>query len=358
LSSAVRSASRADATLAFLRRTYREYYYKHHDDLDVPTKISSREFGYVPFGGGMIRHLSYKSRGELAADLVKQAPSSVYCSNATYSNPTLAMDEKGWNGAELIFDIDAGMIPTACRSRHLISLCQGCGRSFRGAKPAGCPKCGSADLRQLHWSCEECLEATKQHVVRLTGFLTEDFGVPSTKISTYFSGNRGYHLHVYDERFEPMGAAARAEMANYIRGKGLLVRNRFDGGGRGLGWSRRVAAVVSEGETQHLLERVVSSYGAIIDEAVTADVHRIFRMPGTLHGSSGLLKMRVRDLRSFRPDTDPVVLGDETVSVSVEYSPEFHLKGRRFGPYSGATIDLPCYAATFLLTKGLGGVSG
>jgi DNA primase small subunit len=353
LSTDVKSTSRADATLSFLRRTYREYYYEHHDALETPTKISSREFGYVPFGGGMIRHLSYKSRGELAADLVKQAPSSVYCSNATYSNPTLAMDEKGWNGAELIFDIDAGMIPTACRSRHAISLCKTCGRTARGARPATCPKCGGTDLHQLQWSCDECLEATKQHAVRLTDFLTEDFGVPGSKINTYFSGNRGYHLHVLDERFGPMVPAARAEIASYVRGKGLIVRNRGDGEG----WSPRIAEVVSRGMTQHLLDNVVASYGAMIDEAVTTDIHRIFRMPGTLHGSSGLLKARVRDLPSFRPDVDPVVLGDEPVKVFVEYSPEFRLRGRKFGPYSGAKVDLPCYAAVFLLAKGLGGVS-
>jgi DNA primase catalytic subunit len=77
-------ASQTDEkTTAFLRRAFREHYFKHHDDIETPTMIDSREFGYTPFGRGMIRHLSYKSSGELAADLVKQAPSSVYCSNAT-----------------------------------------------------------------------------------------------------------------------------------------------------------------------------------------------------------------------------------------------------------------------------------
>jgi len=351
----VKRASRADETLSFLRSTYREYYYRNHGTLDIPTKMSNREFGYVPFGGGMVRHISYKTQGELAADLVKQAPSSVYCSNATYSHPTLAMDEKGWIGAELIFDIDAGEIPTSCRSRHLISLCQSCGKSIKGGRPT-CPRCEKADLRQLHWSCSECLDATKRHVVRLIEFLTKDFGVSYGDINTYFSGNRGYHLHVVDGRFESLGSPARAEIANYIRGKGLMVRGRPDGG-HGEGWSPRIEALVSKGQSQHLLDNAVATYSAMIDSAVTSDVHRIFRMPGTLHGGSGLLKMRVKDIEGFQPTRDPVVLGDESVKVTVDYSPEFYLRGTKFGPYSGKDVDMPCYAAVFLLTKGLGSVS-
>jgi hypothetical protein len=69
----VASSSTIDEkTVAFLRRTFREHYFKHHDAVEIPAMIESREFGYTPFGKGMVRHLSYRSPGELAADLVKQ----------------------------------------------------------------------------------------------------------------------------------------------------------------------------------------------------------------------------------------------------------------------------------------------
>ena len=77
-------------------------------------------------------------------------------------------------------------------------------------------------------------------------------------------------------------------------------------------------------------------------------------MPGTLHGNSGLLKAIVHDLAGFRPEYDPVVLGDEPVTLSVRGSPVFSLKGRTFGPYSSEEPELPTYAAVYLLTKGLG----
>jgi DNA primase small subunit len=345
-----------EKTTAFLRKTFREHYFKHHDVIEVPTMIQNREFGYIPFGKGMIRHLSYRSSGELAADLVKQAPSSVFCSNAIYSSPTLPMDEKGWKGAELIFDIDASSIPTACRTKHSFWTCKTCGKVIRSAeRPPQCPKCEGTGTTQLHWSCAECLAATKEHASRLIGFLTNDFGVSSGRVSVYFSGNRGYHLHVKDERFEAMDPSARAQVANYIKGTGLIRQQRWDYAPEG-GWPERISLSTGKNQSQKM-EQVVNSLNSRIDESVTIDIHRIFRMPGTLHGNSGLLKMRVHDLQSFRPEYDPVVLGDEEVTLSVLGAPAFNLKGRTFGPYSAEEPELPTYAAVYLLTKGLARVA-
>lgn len=349
------SVSQADEkTTAFLRKMFREHYFRHHDDIEIPSMIEKREFGYIPFGKGMVRHLSYRSSGELAADLVKQAPSSVFCSNAIYSDPALPMDEKGWKGAELIFDIDASSIPTACRAKHSFWTCKTCGKIIRSAeRPQRCPKCEGTGTTQLHWSCAECLGATKADASRLIGFLTNDFGVSSASINVYFSGNRGYHLHVEDERFEEMDASARAEIANYIRGTGLVRPQVSDNAPAG-GWSERMATLGTK--EQQKLDQVVNAFSSRIDESVTTDIHRIFRMPGTLHGNSGLLKMRVHDLQAFRPDYDPVVLGEAEVTIAVQGSPAFSLKGRTFGPYSVEEAELPTYAAVYLMTKGLGKV--
>ncbi len=347
-----------EKTLGFLRRTFREHYFKHHDKLEIPTMMPNREFGYIPFGKGMVRHLSYKTPGELAADLVRQAPSSVYCSNGVYSNPTLSMDEKGWKGAELIFDIDAGSIPTGCRTKHSFWICKSCGNIRRSVeRPSRCIRCEGTNTTQLHWSCEECLAATKVHAFRLIDFLTKDFGVSSAKINVYFSGNRGYHLRVDDDRFESMEPSARAEIANYIKGTNMIRQlapkwQTESGFGQG-GWQERIAASAVKEQSQKL-EQITSAFGSMIDEAVTTDVHRIFRMPGTLHGNSGLLKMRVQDLSGFAPDYDPVVLPEEETKVFVASSPEFSLKGGKFGPYTAKELRLPTYAAVYLLIKGLG----
>ncbi|MDA4114263.1 MAG: hypothetical protein OK474_09475 [Thaumarchaeota archaeon] len=351
---------------SFLRKAYREHYFKHHDLVEVPSKMASREFGYIPFGGGMIRHLSFKNQGELFAELVKQAPSSVYCSNAVYERPTLQMDEKGWRGADLIFDIDADSIPTPCKAAHAWWFCGDCHRGGTGNKPGRCPFCRGQAVEQMHWSCRECLNATKEHVKRLVDFLQDDFGVDPQGIRLYFSGNRGYHAQVQDERFETADPQIRTEMANYIRGTGFNLKAQDRASGRAeLGWNRRAnlylaAAAATDSaypkRNQKLTNQIIAANAASIDESVTTDIHRVFRMPGTLHGSSGLLKMRVESLEKFDPQKQPVVLSGEAVTVKIYYSPEFFLNGVRFGPYDSSTVKIPIYAAVYLLARGLGAV--
>lgn len=349
-------------TLSFLRKVYREHYFKRHNLIEIPSTMASREFGYIPFGGGMVRHLSFANPGELFAELVRQAPSSVFCSNAIYERPTLQMDEKGWKGADLIFDIDADAIPTTCKPGHVWWFCSGCHTGGKGPKPPKCPNCRSEAVEQMHWSCPECLDATKNHVKRLVGFLQDDFGVDPGNIRLYFSGNRGYHAQVHDERYDMADQQMRGEIANYIKGTGLSVKAQESAPGRPeLGWSRRTSSLLVQTEgtsrskrTQKLAAQVVEANAALIDESVTTDVHRVFRMPGTLHGKSGLLKKRILELEEFDPQVDPVVLSGDPVRTHVYYSPEFTLKGTAFGPYESSTVQIPIYAAVFLLARGLG----
>lgn len=355
-----------EKTISFLRQVYREHYFKRYNMVEIPTDIGAREFGYIPFGGGMVRHLSFKNSGELMAELVRQAPSSVYCSNATYDHPTLQMDEKGWIGADLIFDIDADSIPTPCKVRHEWWLCTSCHSGGMGPKHSRCPKCKEPTVNQVQWSCQECLNATKEHVMRLCAFLTDDFGVDEHKIGVYFSGNRGYHAHVHDERFQKSNPQMRAEIANYIKGSNLspsLIPQTKTVGVAPLGWARRIdlfgaKSIGSKRQNQKLAEQVVTANAALIDEAVTTDVHRVFRMPGTLHGSSGLLKMRVQSIDTFDPERDPVVLSNQSTRVHVDYAAEFCLRGMKFGPYEDTEVQIPIYAAVFLLARGLGRASG
>ena len=352
-----------EKVVSFLRMTYREHYFNRHDLVEIPTMIESREFGYIPFGGGMIRHLSFKNSGELFAELVRQAPSSVYCSNAVYERPTLQMDEKGWKGADLIFDIDADSIPTTCKAYHTWWFCGSCHRGGMGAKPAKCPGCQDQAVEQMHWSCRECLNATKEHVRRLVDFLEDDFGIDGRDIRLYFSGNRGYHAQVSDERFLTADSQMRTEIANYIKGTGFNLKAQDRTAGHlEIAWNHRASLFLESTEghprpkrnSQKLTSQIIAANAAQIDESVTTDIHRVFRMPGTLHGNSGLLKMRVDSLEAFDPQNHPVVLGGETVKVHIYYSPEFFLKGTRFGPYNSSTVQIPIYAAVYLLARGLG----
>ncbi len=357
-----------DSTKAFLRQAYKEYYFRRADSIEFPDGIQSREFGYIPFGGGMVRHLSFKNQGEALAEILKQSPSSVYCSNARYESPTMPIEEKVWLGAELIFDIDATDIPTSCKRGHDLWYCEKCHSSGKLPRSPKCPKCGGT-TSEFHGTCETCLSAAKDHALRVVDFLTEDFGVPREAIRLYFSGNRGYHLHIFDQRFDMLDQQARGEIADYIRGASLppsqsiasTLRRRPAGDGvQGEGWTRRITGYVGEkrqgygGTLQKLVSEAVSSQRAMVDSSVTADIHRVFRLAGTLHGNTGMSKMRVEYADTFDPQSDPVVLSAKPVKVKVDFYPLFKVKGAEFGPYKSETAELPTYAAVSILTRGMG----
>jgi DNA primase small subunit len=358
-----------DKTTDFLRQTYREYYFRNADSIEFPEEIQAREFGYMPFGGGMVRHVSFKNRGEALAEILRQSPSSVYCSNALYEFPTMSMEEKGWRGAELIFDIDATDIPTQCKRSHDGWFCTKCYYSGRLPKPPKCHRCGG-QTTEFHGTCEVCLGAAKDHALRVMDFLVLDFGVEPGAVRLYFSGNRGYHLHVFDRRFLPLDQLARGELAGYMRGESLpptqtlasTLRRRQQGWPQGEGWTRRITGYVDErwpgydGTLRKLVSEAITAQRALVDSSVTVDVHRVFRLAGTLHGNTGMPKMRVESPRDFDPQEDAVVLPSTPVLLNVDYYPRFKVKGREFGPFKSETVELPVFAAISILTRGQGEV--
>lgn len=359
-----------EKTISFLRRTYKEYYFRNSDSIGFPDEIQSREFGYIPFGGGMVRHISFKSAGDAIAEILRQSPSSVYCSNARYESPALPMEEKGWKGAELIFDVDATDIPTPCKRSHDLWRCAKCHATGRLPKPPVCPKCGGPTA-DFHGTCSVCLAASKEHTLRVIDFLLKDFGVSSRNVVAYFSGNRGYHLQVYDPRFEQLDQQGRAEIAEYMLGSSLppsqtLAANlRHSPSGspsEERGWMRRIWRYAQSRSARantppKLVTEAVSSQRAMIDASVTTDIHRVFRLAGTLHGNTGMAKMPVGSFETFDPERDPVVVSSDRTSIQVSFYPKFTMNGQTFGPFSSQLVSLPAYAAVPILTRGFGEVA-
>jgi len=83
------------------------------------------------------------------------------------------------------------------------------------------------------------------------------------------------------------------------------------------------------------------------------DIHRIFRLPGSINSKSGLTKILCTDLTKFDPYTDASFLNDDSVEVLVNCPIEFKLKNKKFGPYINEKISLPTYAAVYLICKKL-----
>jgi len=366
----------------FLEDSFKKYYFEHFDLIHVPNRTSEREFGFQKFNSGMTRHISIKDDKELHLLLMQNVPSDVYCSNACYSFPNLPMNEKDWKEADLIFDIDAKDLNLECRKSHTISKCNECNEISTNSN--NCSKCNSIKLEKKSLPCKNCIDASKNEVLKLSKILTEDLDVQQNNIHVYFSGNEGFHVYVYDSQFQQLGSRERSELADYIMFNGVIPetfgmkkfkpnRSSFpdfeDKGWRGrfskevYGSKSKRSKIISElivngySSFQKTLEGISDKIGAKIDPNVTMDIHRIFRLPGSLNSKSGLTKIFCNDLPKFDPYTEASFLDENSVEVTANCPIEFKLKNRKFGPYFNEKVSIPTYAAVYMICKKLATIS-
>jgi DNA primase small subunit len=359
--------------------------------------------------------MAFANQGELLAMLVKEGPSGVYSSNSYYLEPTLPMHEKGWKGADLIFDIDADALEMVCKKEHDTWVCRQCGLEGLGIRPETCPNCHSSRIHAQNWGCEKCIGATKAEAFKLLEILAEDFGMSNEEIAVHFSGNFGFHISVESKKIEELDNLERAEIAEYMSGKELIIEtlgihpklaieeffdslptpldpgwrgriaryfrdlryngNDRDEGGMAPAGAPRNIEVKNSDEANvrekirlifkekkydgfvRLVEDGLSMMGCRVDPSVTMDIHRIFRLGGTLNGKTGLLKMNcTKDLESFEPLKDAAVLDDEKMKIFVDFAPKFQLREEMFGPYKSQLVELPAYAAVYLMCREAGRV--
>ncbi|MDX1441167.1 MAG: DNA primase small subunit domain-containing protein [Nitrosopumilaceae archaeon] len=366
----------------FLEDTFKKYYFENFDLIHVPKRTSEREFGFQKFNSGMIRHISLKDDKELHLLLMQNTPSDVYCSNAYYSFPNSPMKEKDWKEADLIFDIDSKDLHLSCRPDHSVSKCNDCNKISNS--PNQCPHCQSTKLDHKSLTCKNCIEASKNEVLKLLEILTNDFNIEKNSIQVYFSGNEGFHIYVYDSPFQELGSRERSELVDYLMFRGVIPEtfgmkkikpNRsffptFDDPGWKGRFSKEVygsksnrSKIITELITngypafQKNLEKISLKIGVKIDPNVTMDIHRIFRLPGSLNSKSGLTKMFCTDLQRFDPYQEACILNDSSVEVKANCPIQFKLKNKKFGPYDDEIITLPSYAAAYMICKNLATIS-
>lgn len=393
----------SEETLQVIKNAFKKYYFRDSNSVEIPERMSEREFGYLPFGGSMIRHISLKNPGDLTALLVKESPRGVYVSCSYYNDPALPMTEKGWKTGDLAFDIDCDDLNLRCKLEHDRWICKECNKIGKGLRPEKCPGCTNTKILTLNWSCKMCLNGSRQEAIKLMEILERDFGIRTDQMSVYFSGNKGYHLTVEGSIYEELDQRGRREMADYLSGNGMdievigLSKTRDIGTMISLlpsttepGWRGRIASFFTDYEDdvndnrenynqqnrretsypiehdvqkkianlfstskpnkfRKLIDQGIRSYGSKIDPSVTMDIHRIFRLPGSLHEKTGLSKKRCMNIDSFDPENDPVELSNEPIHVRIEFSPSLSLRGETFGPYNSEEMELPMYAAVYLM---------
>jgi DNA primase small subunit len=405
------------SSLSFVRNKFAEYYQRNSSFIQPPTSIEKREFGFLLLKERfMLRHKGFENVGALRSFLKTTVPSDVYYSSAYYERPEEKMEEKGWLGADLIFDIDADHIPTPCDKIHDSWVCKNCGTADKGPPPEKCPKCGEQKFDGKTWPCEVCLETAKAETLKLIDMLSKDFGFSLEEMRVSFSGHRGYHLHIESEEIREMDQMARKEIVDYVVGIGLeaglhgLEETSVGGRSRMLvgpnldemGWRGRIARGTYEflltatpedlkriGLKRHVVktlldrrESILESWkergpwgkvknvgveswkrialhgaqgqAAKIDTVVTTDIHRLIRMSNSLHGKTGLKKVEVpiKDIEDFDPFKSGTAFKAGSVTVFVSDSPRFRVGEQIYEPFKEQRVELPTAAALLLLCKG------
>ena len=370
--------------LKFLEETFKQYYFDHFNLIHVPDRSKEREYGYKKFNSGMIRHISLKTDKDLHLMLMTNLPSDVFCSNGYYSFPNLPMAEKDWKEADLIFDIDAKDLNLSCRKDHTCMKCVSCAEI--SLVQDTCPKCKSNKLGLVSLPCQNCISGVKKEVLNLVKILTSDLQIDDKNIRISFSGNEGFHVYVTNSSYNQLGSNERRDLIDYIKFQSAIPeRFGFPKNNPSRtsfpdlddpGWSGRVAKelfgskskrsktitkVISDGKVayqQKLEEMGKNSIGVKIDSNVTSDIHRIFRLEGSLNSKSGLVKLACEDIEKFNPYTEACLIDDKPAEISASSPVKFRLKNTTFGPYTNEKISVPKYAAVYMICKGIASSTG
>ncbi|MDI6730197.1 MAG: DNA primase catalytic subunit PriS [Candidatus Altarchaeum sp.] len=171
-------------TAQYIKRKFQEYYIKHN--ISAPPGVNHREFGFwldperksVP-----IRSKSFKSESELNRYLQsQQSLFHISYSAAYYEFPENEMNRKNWLGADLIFDFDV--------------------------------KTDFIELKKI--------EVIRDEILKLLDFLKGDLGFSAKDIKVNFSGSKGFHVKVFDERIRKLGKEERREILDYVTANKLL----------------------------------------------------------------------------------------------------------------------------------------
>jgi DNA primase small subunit len=296
---------------------FKEYY--ENAILELPNDMELREFAYQPFDAETyVRHLSFTNPDELKLFLREKVPLHLYYSSARYQLPQAKnMEEKGWLGSDLLFDLDADEIcdlrvKRFCDGMEALMQCE-----------------NSIEYVEL---TKDCMENVFGKALLIKDILKEDFGMDA---KIYFSGNRGFHVRV-----ECHGDCAlldsedRKDIADYISDPSPP----YEGDVNSPGWVGRLARGLK---------------GVRIDQQVTVDPKRLVRIPGSINGKAGLKVYEVKgDTFDFNIQSLSPFKGYVAFLSYVTYS--LQLPDGKIDLKKDTVVKLPAQLGIYLSLKGLG----
>jgi DNA primase small subunit len=402
-------------TLAWAKGAFARYYRSAR--IDPPERLNRREFAAFPFAleTFMRRHAALRTPAEFHRFLADEVPRHVYYSSAYYRRPAEStMSAKEWLGADLVFDLDSDHLRGAAaldyagqlalvkrRLRTLLddflfgdfgidpaatALVFSGGRGYHvHVRAEGFTSLASPERRELvDYVLGTGVDAMRAvGTQRQTSELSTAEGSGPDDLPTPRGGRgapRAHYLVPPDtpgwpgrttravlevlNRWEAAGRdAAAKEMVGYglppakaRRWAKLLVE---EGGGERIRTHLTLEVFPKEVPPEFLeaiVPRAAIEVQGETDAPVTTDIHRLIRLPGSIHGGTGFRAVPLSrdDLDAFDPFRDALLgSGDaERTDVTFAEKVRYPFPGNELHGTAGATDSLPTPVALFLVLRG------
>lgn len=351
----------------------------------------------------MQRHMGFGNADELKRFMVSQVPRHCYYSTAYYRRPAApTMDEKEWMGAELIFDLDADHLENAAAMTYdemmvrirtemmnlvdsflmsdlgfgedQIQLAFSGGRGYHAHITApDVLTLGTHERRELvdyitcsgmdiDWIFPIEREAISKAVIhgQTRVNVAERRMIPDAQSGGWRGKMRTGLMEVVED-FCTMDPKSLKKAYPSISGSAnTTIQNaqKRIGDSRVAMFDRNNMGMLPK-NTQEMLVKIMQedkarAMSGEVDKPVTPDIKRLIRLPGSIHGKTGL---RVSTLtRSELTDYNPLehavpeIYSDDPVKITMKRPYELKMRGERFSLKAGET-EVPEFAAVFLIGR-------
>lgn len=388
-----------DANSRFMFKMFRRYYRSFRPEM--PDRFTRKEFGFIQFGRTMQRHMAFTSQDDLKIFMASKVPAHSYYSTSYYRYPSKQiMDDKEWMGAELIFDLDADHLAGADEMTYAEMMVQ-----IRKEMIALCDDYLFSDLGFSEDQVHLCFSGGRGYHAHIRSNDIFTLGTHERRELVDYISCTGLDMDwVFPKK--PYVASTRelgdgSTMSNIRTYR--LIPSEEEGG-----WKRKMRRAlveickdIEESDPKTIKKKypsvkstnpvlvkmsdhlrkcekdmfqrnsmvdltpkeqdiliccatdVAPRLSSEVDKPVTPDIKRLIRLPGSLHGKTGLRVSHItrQQLTDYDPlqSAVPEIYADDPVKVTMRKDMDLDMLGEHM-VLKGET-EVPEYAAAFLVGR-------
>ena len=378
-------------TRDFLKEKFQEYY--RNANITLPPRFTSREWGFLNWEGGIMnRHLKFRSINEVKKYLIKVAPAHSYHSVAYYKDPGKnTMIDKEWMGADLIFDLDADHLPEIEDVKKgkisfsklmdyireqtyrlvvdvllgdfglneddlLITFSGGRGYHVHVRTPDVLTLPSGARREIADYLTGKGLDLnkilidagyTKEYPIRGKGIERKNIGVEKLpkKESKGWQGIITRYIHKEIDNLRELSKEERKKCMEKLGLKNIKFNLKNT--------NEDIFNKMPKTSKKRFVRVALKETAIHPDEPVTGDIHRLIRLPGSLHGGSGLkvTVMNSTKLETFDPMKEATAFGDNLVKVRSIVNHPVTMGDNIVKLEPNSVVDLPENAAIYFMAR-------